>query len=203
MQLLLTHALKSEASLIKQTYPLAQMVSRENGQELIRLDAHLHLLKMGIGLKLSQLAMNQHVEADTFDLIVHFGVSGSLSNDLSVLQVVRGTRFSRPDFPDLSLPSPKLFESLPIPNVSFFSSLEAISDEKTRTSACSGGAEAVDMESYSIAQFCQEKGIPLLAIRCISDRAGASTPEDFKKHYNEAAQILQKFLLKHILNQLH
>ncbi|MCF7826061.1 MAG: hypothetical protein K9N29_05365 [Candidatus Marinimicrobia bacterium] len=203
MQVLLTHALKSEAGFIKQRYPLAETVTRENGQELIQLDSNLHLLKTGIGLKLSQAAMHQLENPDKFDLIVHFGVSGSLSDDLSILQVVRGTIFSRPDFPNLNIPSPRIFEYLPISSVSFFSSLVAITDEKTRESARVGGAEAVDMESYSIAQFCQERDIPLLAIRCISDRAGSSTSEDFKKHYGEAAQILQKFLLNNILNKCH
>jgi len=202
MRILLTHALKSEAGSIRQYYPLAKIITHEPGQELTRLDANLHILRTGLGLELSRRALNIHVDPEHFDLIVHFGVSGSLSNRLPVKQIIQGKRFSCPGEPDLSPTLHEVLVDIPVPKVPFYSSPTAIINEADRKIARSTGAEAVDMESYSVAQFCQKWQLPLLAIRCISDRAGVSTPEDFKKNYSLAAQTLQNFLLKNILNRL-
>ncbi len=203
MQILLAHALRSEAGSIRQHFPLAESIRKINGQELIRLDENLHLLRTGMGLELSETAMVAHVDPDKFDLIIHFGVSGSLSNALPLLQIIQGTRFSCAHKPDLKISPPEILGGSRLQEVSFYSSTKAITDEIMRESAISTGAEAVDMESYSVAQFCERYNIPLLAIRCISDRAGFSTAEDFKNYYTRASQTLQEFLLKEILLNLH
>jgi len=202
MQILLAHALKSEAGTIRQYYPQAKTLTRGSGQELILLEKNLHLLRTGLGLDLCKMAMLTHVDPDKFDLIIHFGVSGSLSEDIPLLQIIQGTTFSCAGKPDLEIAPPEMFGDMSIPKVAFYSSLKAITDETTRESTRAGGAEAVDMESYSVARFCRARELPLLAIRCISDRAGASTPEDFKQNYFQATQTLQKFLLKNILTRL-
>jgi nucleoside phosphorylase len=202
MRILLAHALKSESGSIRQHYPLAKTIIREHGQVLTQLDSNLHLLRTGIGLEASRTAMRDHVNPEKLDLIIHFGVSGSLTNHLPVMHIVQGIRFSCPGELDLSIKPPELLADISIPAVSFYSSPEAILDESGRDSASATGAKAVDMESYSVAQFCQAWHIPLLAIRCISDRAGASTPDDFRKNYSRASEVLQKFLLKNILNPL-
>ena len=202
MQILLAHALRSEAGSIRQHFPLAKLISRENGQQLIRLDKNLHLLRTGMGLDLSETAMIAHVDPDKYDLIIHFGVSGSLTRKLPLLQIIQGTKFSCADRPDINISPPDIMGDTGIQEVSFYSSAKAITDEIMRESARSTGALAVDMESYSVALFCERYNIPLLAIRCISDRAGISTPEDFKKHYGRASQALQEFLLQKILLNL-
>ena len=202
MQILLAHALKSEAGTIRQFYPQAKTLTRESGQELIQLDRNLHLLRTGMGLELSEMAMATHVDPDKFDFIIHFGVSGSLSDDLSLLQIIQGTKFSRAGKPDIELIPPEIFGDMSIPKSPFYSSLKPVTDESTRESTRAAGAKAVDMESYSVAQFCQTWNLPPLAIRCISDRAGASTPEEFKQNYSQASQTLQKYMLKNILTRL-
>ena len=201
MQILLAHAMKSEAGLIRQHYPKAKTIVKENGQELIHLKSNLHLLRTGIGLELSEMAMVEHVDPDKFDMIIHFGVSGSLSDNLGVLDIVKGVQFSGPVDSDIWICPPEMFGDLIIPESAFFSSPTSITDEKGRVAAKSTGAEAIDMESYSVARFCQVWEIPLLALRCISDRAGDSTPEDFKQNYSLASQTLQKFLLQYILTR--
>ena len=202
MQILLAHAMKSEAGLIRQHYPKAKTIVKENGQELIHLKSNLHLLRTGIGLELSEMTMVEHVDPNKFDMIIHFGVSGSLTDNLRVLDIVKGVRYSRPANSDIWMDSPELFADLTIPESAFFSSLTAVTNDTAREKAKATGAEAVDMESYAVAAFCRVWDIPFLAIRCISDRAGLSTSEDFKKNYPQAAKILQEFLLGSILNKL-
>ncbi len=203
MRILLAHALRSEAGSIKQYFPRAESMSRENGQELIRLDQNLHLLRTGIGLELSATAMLAHVDPNKFDLIIHFGVSGSLSSKLPLLQIIQGTKFFCAEHPDLEITPPEILSNRSIPKVSFYSSPKAITDEITRESARTRGADAVDMESYSVAHFCEKYDLPLLAMRCISDRAGDSAADDFKINYAKASGILQEFLLQHILKRPH
>ncbi|NQV41517.1 MAG: hypothetical protein HQ506_04100 [Candidatus Marinimicrobia bacterium] len=202
MQILLTHALRSEAGSIRQHYPLAKPIRQGNGQELIQLDKTMHILRTGVGLESSEAALNAYINPKKFDLIVHFGVSGSLSDNLPLLQIIKGTKFSCAGKPDLKIASPEILGSTSLPEATFYSSAKAITDEIMRESAISSGAQAVDMESYSVAVFCENHSVPLLAIRCISDRAGHSTPEDFKKYYTRASQTLQNFLLKKILLNL-
>jgi nucleoside phosphorylase len=200
MEILLAHALRSEAGLIKQHFPLAKHISRENGRELIQMDTHVQLLRTGIGLESSASVIQANIDPDHVDLIIHFGVSGSLSSSLPLLQIIIGTRFSCSGKPDLTVEPPDLIPGEnKIPAVPFYSSMHAITDETMRETARSTDAMAVDMESYSVALFCKKHDIPLLAIRCISDRAGDSTPEDFKTYYPKAAQTLQEFILKNIL----
>ena len=202
MQILLTHALRSEAGSIRQHYPLAKLISRGNGQELIQLNRTMHILRTGVGLESSETALNAYINPEKFDLIVHFGVSGSLSDNLPPLQIIKGTNFSCAGRPDLKIVSPELLGSSSLPEAPFYSSAKAITDEVMRESAASSGAQAVDMESYSVAVFCKNHSLPLVAIRCISDRAGRSTPEEFKRYYPRASQTLQDFLLKKILVDL-
>ena len=61
------------------------------------------------------------------------------------------------------------------------------------------GAQAVDMESYPIAQIASERDIPLAAVRCISDIAGSGTEETFKMHFQASSEKLQKFILEELL----
>mgnify|MGYP002641480297 CR=1 FL=1 len=202
MKILLAHALKSEAGIIRQHFPLAKLVSREDGQELVCLDKNLHLLRTGMGQELSEAALVAQVDPQKVDLIIHFGVSGSLSDNWSLLQIIRGTKFSCAGQPDLKISPLETVKAPGIQETSFFSSSNAITDEVMRDSAKSTGAEAVDMESYPVARFCERYTIPLLAIRCISDRAGSSTPDDFKQHFTGASQTLQNYLLREVLKKL-
>jgi len=200
MQILLAHALRSEAGIIRQHFPRAVSVFKENSQELLKLTDGIYLLRTGVGLERCIDALNKVANLINYDLLIHFGVSGSLSDTLSISSLIQGNRFTCKGRPDLSaVPSPHA--DINIPMVSFYSSTTAITDEVSRETALRSGAEAVDMESYAAAQFCDTHQLPLRAIRCISDRAGATTPDDFKKHYSQAARILQEFLLTIILKQ--
>ncbi len=203
MDVLLIHALKSEGTLIRQHYPQAKTIAREVGREFVKLKSDLFLLRTGIGLTACQNSLDSIVNPKNIEAIIHFGVSGSLSKDLTYPQIIRGTTFTRADFPDIQTTAPTGLSELQISTAVFFSSPIPVTDEVSRTAARSGGADAVDMESYAVASYCHEFNIPLLALRCISDRAGDSTPEEFKQNYKLAAQNLQDYMLKNILTHFH
>lgn len=73
--------------------------------------------------------------------------------------------------------------------------------EKTAL-ASSTGALAVDMETAAIAAACRDAGIPLLAVRAISDSASEPLPVPFDEWFDLAGQgprplALIRFLARH------
>ena len=174
------------------------MVERER-LDLLSLNESFDILRTGVGLDNADHALKQLPDPKVYAGIIHFGVSGSTSEALRIGQIVRGRQFLCKELEGIELPTVVKDKDSRSQQVTFFSSREPITDEDARHAVASLGAEAVDMESYSIAKFCLEEELPLLAIRCISDRAGKSTPTDFKQHYRDAAEKLQLFLLEHYL----
>ena len=63
-------------------------------------------------------------------------------------------------------------------------------------------ADAVEMEGAAVAQICWQHNIPCLVIRSLSDNAGASASEDFKKYYKIAARN-SAALVTRIISQLY
>ncbi len=199
MNTLLIHALKSEAGILRQHFSQAKKIILQSGIELIGLNPHYDLLRIGVGPDQTQTALKQISKPGSYDRIIHFGVSGSLDEHIPIDSLVSCHRFYAEGQPFISM---KAFPDSPLPNlrdIGFYSSLDAITDETSRALAATSGAGAVDMESYWVAKFCQANHLPLLALRCISDRAGDSTPEDFRLNYKYAAQKLQEYLLDNFL----
>lgn len=199
MHILLAHALRTEAGLIKQHFPQATRLLAEHGYEMFLLKDGIKLFKTGMGLDRTEAAFNKYVDPENLDLIIHFGVSGSLAETLPAQTLIQGIGFKAVGKPTIRIKIPDLSAKLELPQLDFYSSIQAIADEPARVHAQATGTSAVDMESYAVAAFAQSWNIPLLSLRCISDRAGASTSEDFKQHFGKAAEILQHFILKQVL----
>ncbi|NQV30365.1 MAG: hypothetical protein HQ508_05720 [Candidatus Marinimicrobia bacterium] len=200
MKSLLIHALRSEAGLIKQDYPLGSFRQTPSDLVIKSLNHEFDILQTGMGLDRCHAALQKIVNPGKYSRVIHFGVSGSLRSDLHIKQMIQGCQFIATSKPTLVLPHANRIECEEVPAVSFFSSDKAITSDSSRIQAIALGGQAVDMESYAVANFCLENNLDLLALRCISDRAGDSTGDDFKKHYNEAASTVQNFLMKHILS---
>ena len=199
MKTLLIHALRSEAGLIKQYYPLASIQQTQSGLDMLSLNNNIDILRTGMGLDRCNTVLKKIVDPGKFSFVLHFGVSGSLSPDLKIKQLIQGYQFIAASQPVLTFSKAKRIAIEDVLAVSFYSSDEAITSSSSRNQAIAIGGQAVDMESYAVANFCLENDLDLLALRCISDRAGDFTKADFKQHYQEAATTLQNFIVKHIL----
>ncbi len=199
VKILLIHALRAEAHVLKQHFPGAVKLITSDGIELLSLDSRYDLLKTGVGLSRTRAALQLLPSPEAYDKILHFGVSGSLSKSLGLQTIVIGQVFTAHDYPQLTLSPSPMFLTGELKQITFHSSLSAIIDESLRYQAQSSGAEAVDMESYAVAEFCLDHGLELIAIRCISDRAGHTTATDFRQYFNLASTKLQNYLLQHIL----
>ena len=199
MKTLLIHALNPEAHLIKRQFPEAEHLLSIPGMDLIQLDEYFDILRTGIGLTRAASALSQIPDPDIYSSFIQFGVSGSLSQDLPVKTLICAHSFSAQDQVDIIADSSGHSDLPGLVPVKFFSSVEVVSDEASREMASARGAQAVDMESYAAAQFCAQHGLPLKTLRIISDRAGDSTPAEFKKNFKRASHILQHYLIEHIL----
>lgn len=197
MKTLLIYALNPEAGLIKQHFPETSIKFSQPGMELLTSNKNFDLLRTGIGLERAEAAVNAIPRPNEYDRVIQFGVSGSLDDGLKVRSLIRAKRFTTSKGVPIEL---EPIGQSQVHTGTFYSALDVVADETSRIEAASQGAMAVDMESYAIAKFCKQFGLPLLAIRIISDRAGASTPEEFRKHFKSASQELQRYLIDQVLD---
>lgn len=197
MRTLLIYALNPEASSLKSHFPDLAVQLSVPGMELLRANQYFDLLRTGIGLDRAEAAVNKITDPIIYDRVIHFGVSGSLDKNIPVHSFIRGERFTALNKPTIENRSS---EFLNIEAITFFSSRRVVTDEASRIEASAGGAQAVDMESYAIAEYCHNNDLPLEALRIISDRAGASTPDEFRKNFKSASQKLQTYIINHILS---
>ncbi len=199
MKTLLIHALNPEAGLVKQHFPKAFKKISEPGMELLELNSRFDILRTGIGLRRTEAALEHISDSGYYGRAIQFGVSGSLTDELPVRSLIKANQFSALDHPTIKLERVNHLTLPVFKTVNFYSSLEVVIDEASRAVAIAHDAQAVDMESYAVAQFCQAHKLPFLALRIISDRAGESTPEQFRQHFKVASKQLQNILLDHIL----
>jgi nucleoside phosphorylase len=197
MKTLLIYALNPEAGIIKQYFPEASIKFTQPGMELLTSNKNFDLLRTGIGLERAEAAVNTIPTPNEYDRVIQFGVSGSLDDGLKVRSLIRANRFTTSKGDPIEL-EPTVQSQ--IHTGTFHSAIDVVADEASRIEAASQGAMAVDMESYAIAKFCKQFELPLLALRIISDRAGSSTPEEFRKNFKIASQELQRYLIDHVLN---
>ncbi|MEA3287539.1 MAG: hypothetical protein U9Q77_09230 [Candidatus Marinimicrobia bacterium] len=199
---LLIHALRSEAGILKQHFPQADKISAQHDPGIFALDHNYDLVRTGVGLDRSKFILEQISNIKNYNLVIHFGVSGALDDKLQIHTLIRSHQFKANGQHMITLDPLKHLVHQGVKETIFFSSQSAVIDEVSREQLIPTGAGAVDMESYSVAEFCQNQQLPLLAIRCISDRAGHSTSEDFRRNYNYASKILQDYLLNNLLKPL-
>lgn len=199
MKTLLIHALNPEAKTIKAYFPDIRELVSFPGMELYALNSEYDIIRTGIGLERTEAAMQLIPETGAYDLFLQFGVSGSLTDDLPALTKICAHTFTALEEEPLTRQSPPHCDLPGLRSVAYYSSRVVVADESTRQVAISHEAQAVDMESYAVARFCNDLNIPFTSLRIISDRAGESTPEEFRKNFKHASGILQRYILDHIL----
>jgi adenosylhomocysteine nucleosidase len=123
-------------------------------------------------------ALSEHPE-----LLISAGFAGGLDPALHVGDLAVATNYSHP------LPL-ALAESLTGARFGPFVSVELPAESVAEKAALAGasGAIAVDMETGAIASACKRLGVPLLAVRAISDPADAPLPVPFPEWFDLARQ---------------
>src|SRR5262245_19159909 len=127
----------------------------------------IEVLHTGVGANICRERIGKFLQNQQFDFLISAGFAGSLNRELEVNDVLVAKNFSTVDL--------KHAQSASLSNVSIQSAnmltvpaLIDSSEERERI-ARESGASAVDMETEFIARACAAQGIPLLALRVVTD----------------------------------
>jgi nucleoside phosphorylase len=159
----------------------------------------IEVLHTGVGENLCRQRIGVLLENQQFDSLISAGFAGALNHELQINDLLVAKNFSTVDLKDvqssLSNMSITAAKMLTVP------ALIDSSEERERI-ARESGASAVDMETESIARACAVRGIPLLALRVITDTPTQPFPAPPSvlfdiQHQRTHIAALAKFFLAH------
>ena len=116
---------------------------------------------------------------DGAEALISFGICGALSRRLSTGEVLCPAAVSMEGGSDLAVDGnwrAAIPEPLISPIKSLLTSQHPVMNAADK-SALSGKADAVDMESYGVAEAAHSAGLPFIALRAVSDDADQSVPK--------------------------
>jgi nucleoside phosphorylase len=156
----------------------------------------IEVLHTGVGENICRERIPTFLENQQFDFLISAGFAGSLTEELQVNDLLLAKNFSTVD----------LKHAQSLPNVSIHAAdmltVPALIDssEERERMARESGAAAVDMETESIARACAAHGIPLLALRVITDTPRETFPAppkvlfDIERQRTHALKLATFFL---------
>ena len=158
----------------------------------------IEVLHTGVGEKICRERIGKFLVIQQFDFLISAGFAGALNNELQINDLLVAKNFSTVDLKktqsSLSNVSIKATNMLTVP------ALIDSSEERERI-ARESGASAVDMETEVIARACAVHGIPLLALRVITDTPTQPFPVppsvlfDIQQQRTHIAALAKFFLL--------
>ncbi len=155
----------------------------------------IEVIHTGVGENSCRERIGKFLEDQQFDFLTSAGFAGSLNHQLEVNDLLVAKNFSTVDLKHPSLSNVSIYAAnmLTVPAV-------IDSGEERERIARESGASAVDMETEFIARACAVHGIPLLALRVITDTptqpfpAPASVLFDIKQQRTHIAVVARFFL---------
>jgi adenosylhomocysteine nucleosidase len=84
-------------------------------------------------------------------------------------------------------------------SVGWFVTASRAANTAAEKQALSGGADAVEMESYEVMSAARAAGVPAVAIRAVSDRADENLPLDMNRVFGEDGQVSLPRVLGRVL----
>ena len=171
--LAVTFALPSEsAEFLRQLGNKSRV--KKNGISIVRgTIGHrsIEVIHTGVGEDICKKRIEKFLENQQFDFLISAGFAGSLNHQLQVNDLVAAKNFSTADLKHASLSNVSIYAG----NMLTVRALIDSSEERERIGRESG-ASAVDMETEFIARACADRGIPLLALRVITDTPSQPFP---------------------------
>ena len=157
----------------------------------------IEVVHTGVGENSCRERIGKFLEDQQFDFLTSAGFAGSLNHQLEVNDLLVAKNFSTVDLKHPSLSNVSIYAAnmLTVPAV-------IDSGEERERIARESGASAIDMETEFIARACAVHGIPLLALRVITDTptqpfpAPASVLFDIQRQRTHIA-VLARFFLAH------
>ena len=174
--------------------------ANRNGISIVRgtIDRRsIEVIHTGVGENICRERITKFLENQQFDFLVSAGFAGSLNHKLQVNDLLLAKNFSTVDLKHASFSNVSIYSA----NMLTVPALIDSSEERERM-ARESGASAVDMETEFIARACAIHGIPLLALRVITDTPTQPFPGppgvlfDIQRQRTHIA-VLAKFFLAH------
>jgi nucleoside phosphorylase len=159
----------------------------------------IEVIHTGVGENVCKQRIGKVLENQQFDFLISAGFAGSLNHELQVNDLLVAKNFSTVDLkhgqsslPDVSIHAADM---LTMPAM-------IDSGEERERIARESGASAVEMETEFIARACAAHGIPLLALRVITDTPTQPFPAPPSVLFDIQQQrthigVLAKFFLAH------
>ena len=157
----------------------------------------IEVIHTGVGEKICRERIGKFLENQQFDFLISAGFAGSLNHELQVNDLLVAKNFSTVDLKHASLSNVSIYAA----NMLTVPAPIDLRDERERI-ALESGASAVDMETEFIARGCAVHGIPLLALRVITDTPTQPFPAPPSVLFDIQQQrprlgIFAKFFLAH------
>ena len=157
----------------------------------------IEVIHTGVGEKICTERIAKFLENQQLDFLISAGFAGSLNHELQVNDLLVAKNFSTVDLKHASLSNVSIYAA----NMLTVSALIDSGEERERI-AHESGAAAVDMETEFIARACATHGIPLLALRVITDTPTQPFPAPPSVLFNIQKQrthvaALARFFLAH------
>ena len=124
----------------------------------------------GMGMDSAAARLGAFLETHAPSAWIASGFGGALSRDLKVGDIVAARNFSDPSLLE-AIASLRVRTGALITTAKVIETVSEKEDLARHT-----GAIAVDMETAAIRRLCEARGIPMLAVRAISDAAGQALP---------------------------
>jgi len=160
-------------------------------------DRTIEILHTGVGEKVCRERIGKFLQTPQFAFLISAGFAGALNDQLQVGDLLVARNFSTVDLrrPFFSSSAFRMANLLTLPAL-------IDSREERNHVARTTGAAAVDMETEFIARACAVHGVPLLALRVITDTptqpfpAPSSVLFDIQQQRTHIA-VLARFFLAH------
>ena len=157
----------------------------------------VEVIHTGVGENTCKERIQKFLDNQRFDFLISAGFAGSLNHELQVNDLLVAKNFSTVDLKHASLSNVSVYAAnmLTVPAL-------IDSDEERESLARESQASAVDMETEFIARTCAVHGIPLLALRVITDTPTEPLPAPPSVLFDIQRQrthfvLLAKFFLAH------
>jgi nucleoside phosphorylase len=157
----------------------------------------IEVIHTGVGENICRKRIGKFLEDQQFDFLISGGFAGALNHELQVNDLLVARNFSTVDLKHASLSNVSIYAA----NMLTVPALIDSSEERERI-ARESGASAVDMETEFIARACTAHGVPLLALRVITDTPTQPFPAPPSvlfdiQHQRTHVALFARFFLAH------
>jgi adenosylhomocysteine nucleosidase len=153
------------------------------------------VLVTGMGARAAEAALRKSLKDNRPELIVAAGFAGGLNPQLTLGQVVLDDRQGAA----AARINARKDSALIVTGIIFSSARVLITPEEKGKCRSETHADAVDMESETIRRIAGEQGIPMIALRSISDTVHEMLPLDFNQFMTPQGGMRFGRLIAHLM----